>query len=74
MSVFKMAEYKKAKLMVSQLEKVIKIVEVCEASLSGYIKYRPVRNILTTIKEEKFFLNLALDEYKIILQTKGETR
>lgn len=73
MSLYNLEEYKRAKLMVEQLEKAMKIVIVCESSLIPYSKYRPVKHILTTIKEEKFFLNLALDQYKIILETKGQS-
>ena len=72
MSTYDLNEYKRAKIMVEQLEKAMKIVDVCESSLIPYFKFRPVKHILTTIKEEKFFLGLALDQYRIILETKGE--
>lgn len=72
MTVHNLAEYQRAKQIVKDLEKAIKVVKAAEAGLKGYSRYRPIKSILTTIKEEKFYLNLALDEYSIIVETKGE--
>lgn len=72
MSLFNITEYRKAKVIVKELDKALKLINAAEASLKNYAKYRPVYNILTTIVSEKPFLEIYLEQNKIILETKGQ--
>ena len=72
MTYHNLNEYRKAKVVVKDLEKALKLLKATQAGLSNYKNYKPIRAILTTINEEIIFVKLALDKYKIILETKGE--
>lgn len=74
MALFNIHEYRKAVQHVKELEKALKIINAAEASLRSYQKYRPVDYILTTIYENKPFLEVFLAQNQIIVDTKGETR
>ena len=74
MTIHSIAEYRKAQLFVKDLEKAIKILVTTEAALRNYEKYRPVHKILTTIRSEMVFLDIFLEQNKIIVATKGEKR
>jgi hypothetical protein len=71
MSIHNITEYKKAQVVVKDLEKVLKVINAAEASLMNYDRYRPVSYILTTLGNEKMLLQIYLEQYKIILETKG---
>lgn len=71
MSIYNITEYKKAQVVVKDLEKVLKIINATEVSLSNYKKYKSVLYILTTLNNEKSLLEIYLEQYKIILETKG---
>ena len=74
MSIHKIHEYKRAKQVVKDLEKVIKIVNATELSLLSYSRYVPVQRILGVINEYKPLLEIHLEQQKIILETKGESK
>lgn len=74
MSLFNITEYRKAQVFVKDLEKALKVINAAEASLRSYEKYRPIHSILTTICRERPFIEIFLDQNKIIVQTKGERR
>jgi len=74
MSLFNITEYRRAKAVVKELDKALKLLNAAEASLKNYAKYRPIYNILTTIGNEKPFLEIYLEQNKIILETKGLRR
>ena len=74
MSFYNLNEYKKAKVMVKELDKVVKILDATHASLLNYKRYAAVQRILTTIHEYKPLLEIALEQTKITLETKGERR
>lgn len=74
MGIFNITEYRKAQQYVKDLEKALKIINATEASLRNYEKYRPVHQILTTISREKAFLDIFLEQNKIIVETKGQRR
>ena len=71
MMIHNLNEYAKARVIVKDLEKVLNIINATEASLRSHSKYRPVQYILTTISDAKPILELYLERYKIILETKG---
>jgi hypothetical protein len=71
MSIHSLGEYQKSKVVVAELEKIIKVLNTTELGLKKYRHYRPVQSILTTIYNEKALLLIYLEQYKIILETKG---
>lgn len=72
MSTHDIREYKKSIVIVKDLEKILKILNATEASLRQFEKYRPVQYILHDIVENKPILELYLEKYKIIKETKGQ--
>lgn len=74
MTIHSINEYRKAKIYIKDLERAIRIIKTTEAALRNYEKYRPVHNILTTIMNEVKFLEIFLEQNKIIRDTKGERR
>lgn len=74
MTIHSIHEYRKAIQYVKDFEKILKILSATEASLRNYQKYRPVQYILTTITENKAFIEIFLEQNKIIVATKGEKR
>lgn len=71
MTIHNITEYKKAQVIVKDLEKAIKVINAAETSLLGYDRYRPIAHILTTLSNEKALLQIYLEQYQIILETKG---
>lgn len=71
MTIYNITEYKKAQVIVKDLEKVIKVINAAETSLISHDRYRPVAHILTTLSNEKALLQIYLEQYKVILETKG---
>ena len=74
MTIHSISDYHKAKQYVKDLERVLKIVNATEASLRNYENYRLVHTILTTIAYEKPFIEMALEQSKIVVDSKGEMR
>jgi hypothetical protein len=72
--LFNITEYRKAQQYVKDLTKIVKILSVTSASLMNYVKYAAVARILTVIGDYKPLLDIALEENKIIVQTKGRRR
>lgn len=71
MTIHNLAEYQKAKVVVKDIEKMLKIIMLAETGLKKYQHYRPVQSILTTIYNEKALLEIYLEQYKMIVETKG---
>ena len=74
MTVFSISEFRKAQKFVKDLDKALKVINAAEASLRSYEIYRPIHNILTTISYEKPFIEIFLEQNRIIVSTKGERR
>lgn len=74
MSLFNINDYRRAQQYVTDLTKIVKILSVTQASLMNYAKYKAVYHVLTTISEFKPLLEIALEENKIIVETKGQRR
>lgn len=74
MSVHSINEYKKSKVMVKELEKILKVLNATQSSLMSYKKYLAVQHILAVIIEFKPLLEIALEQRKIMVETKGEKR
>jgi hypothetical protein len=65
-------EYKKSLIIVKDLEKILKILGATEASLKQFDKYRPVQYILQNLVDNKPILELYLEKYRIIRDTRGQ--
>jgi len=74
LTIHNITELRKSKQYVKDLEKALKLLNMAEAGLRNYEKYRAINTILTTIAYEKPFIEIALEQHKIIVQTKGERR
>lgn len=74
MKLYNINEYKKSKVMVKELEKVLKVINAAESSLINYRKYLPVQKILSVINEYKPFIEISLEQRKIMVETKGRTK
>lgn len=72
--IHNITEYRKAKIIVKDLERILKILEAAETSLRAYDKYRPVQYILTTMVSEKNILKVYLESHRLIIDNKGLTR
>ena len=72
--LFNITEYRLAQQYVKDLTKIVKILAVTQASLMNYVKYAAVARILIKIDEYKPILEIALEENKIIVETKGARR
>lgn len=72
MTIHDINEYRKAQVIVEELEKALQIIKATDAGLGNYMKYRPVAHILTTLKEERPIIEMYLEKYKIIVETKGQ--
>lgn len=71
MTLHNIQEYKRAKVVVKDLEKTLKLLTATETGLKAYAHYRAVGRILTTISEYKPYIQIFLDECKIIVESKG---
>lgn len=71
MTLHNIAKYKRAKVIVKDLEKALKVITATETSLKGLEHYRPVAYILTTILENKPYIEIFLNQHRIIVETKG---
>ena len=74
MGLYNITEYRRAQVYVADLTKIIKILNITQSSLMNYAKYRAVSLISTTIGQYKPLLEIALEENKIIVQTKGQRK
>ena len=74
MSLHNIAEYKKALVVVKDIEKILKILSATEASLRSYAHYRAIQHVLAAISDEKPILDWQLEVHKIIVETKGSRR
>jgi hypothetical protein len=72
--LFNITEYRIAQQYVKDLTKIVKILAITQASLMNYVKYAAVLRILTTVSDHKALLEIALEENKIIVETRGQRR
>lgn len=72
MTIHSLAEYQKSKVVVADIEKILKVLALAETGLKKYKHYLAVQAILTTIYNEKALLKIYLEQYKLILETKGQ--
>lgn len=64
-------QYKRAKILVSDLEKIIRIINLSISALHHFSKYAPVNQIISTLQTNKTILEIHLNKYKKIVENKG---
>lgn len=70
--IFKIHEYRKAKVFIQDLPIIINKFDKITQELKKYDKYTPVKEILYSIKINRDWLNINLTKYKKILDNKDE--
>lgn len=70
--VVSIKEYKLAKIVVDDLDKVIKIVDLTIQGLSYFKKYNPVAQIISSLQTNKTVLEINYQKYKKILDKKEQ--
>ena len=65
-------QYKKAKIIVKDLTKVLTTINASLAGLYPHKKYKPVLNAIYHLEDSKSVLEYNLEHYKMVLETKGE--
>jgi len=70
--IFKINEYRKAKVFIQDLPIIINKFDKITQELKKYDKYTPVKEILYSIKINRDWLNINLTKYKKILDNKDE--
>lgn len=63
-------DYKIAKVVVADLEKVIQVIDLTIQALSYYKKYGPVSQIISNLQTNKTILEINYSKYKRILDKK----
>lgn len=71
-SINNLLEYKKAKILADDLEKILKVINLSISALHHYSKYAPVNVIISTLQTNKTLLEIHYNKYKRIVQTKGK--
>lgn len=63
--------YKKAKVVVKEIDKIIKFYDLALAGLSNYGKYRPVAETIAKLRTDRQQLNIYLKKCQTFLDNKG---
>lgn len=71
-SINNLLEYRKAKILVGDLEQILKVINLSISALHHYSKYAPVNLIISTLQTNKTLLEIHYNKYKRILETKGK--
>ncbi len=72
--VHDLTEIKKAKIVVTELEKVIQIINLSQAGLLPFRKYTSLQETLLCLEDSKLILEIHLENSKRVLETKGKRR
>lgn len=72
MSEHDLNQYRQAKIIVRDLEKVRDLLKVTYKELNKYKKYNPIRPILDEILSAEIILKLFNDKHRDILKNKGK--
>lgn len=65
-------KYKRAKVIVKDLNDIIKAMSLSIQALTFFKKYAPVMDAIHNLKDNKVLLEIHLDKQKRIVETKGE--
>lgn len=68
--IISIKDYKLAKIVVDDLEKVIKVVDLTIQGLSYFKKYNPVAQIISSLQTNRTVLEINYQKYKRILDKK----
>lgn len=69
-NVVNIKDYKLAKLVVKDLEKILKVINLTIQGLSFYKKYSSVSQIISTLQTHKTLIEISYNKYKEILEKK----
>jgi len=67
-----LSEYRKAKIIIKDLDVILKIINLSISALHHYSKYAPVNLIISTLQTNKTLLEIHYNKYKRIVETKGK--
>lgn len=67
-------EYKRAKVLIVDLERILKVVNLAISALGHFTKYAPVGNIITNLRANKTLLEIHHNKYKKIVDNKGQMK
>lgn len=67
-----LAAYRRAKLLVADLEKIIKVIDLSTTALSHFSKYAPVNVIISVLQTNQTLLKTHYEKQKRILKAKGK--
>lgn len=70
--IISIKDYKLAKIVVDDLEKVIKVVDLTIQGLSYFKKYNPVAQIISSLQTNRTVLEINYQKYKRILDKKEQ--
>jgi len=71
MMIFDLKNYKKAKIIVRDLEKILDVFNANKKALIGYFKYVPVKDVYKCIINNQSILEIHLEKYKRIIENRG---
>lgn len=72
MEVNDLAKYKKAKIVVRDLEQILKILGLSLKGLKPYKKYTSLSETMMALEDSRTILEVHLEHHKRILETKGK--
>lgn len=64
-------KYKKAKIIVSELETLLKIIDLSIKGITPFKKYNSISETLMCLNDNKTILDIHLNHYKKVIETKG---
>lgn len=65
-------KYKKAKIIVEDLEKILKIIDLSMKGLKPFRKYTSLSETLLCLEDSKSILEIHLEHHRKILENKGK--
>lgn len=71
MTTFNLRAYKEAKIMLPQLESILKIMNLSIAGFKLFKGFIPVAVVLSTLNEQKVVIEIHRDRFKRIVDNKG---
>jgi hypothetical protein len=74
MGVFNAKDYKLAKVFCSDLEIILRVVDLAIRGLEPFKRYKPVSRLIFVMKEEKVILESHYDKYKQVKKDKGKIK
>ncbi len=64
--------YRKAKIMVKELEEILTVFRASKASLKPHFKYAPVKEVLASLVSAELFVDMCLKKANEVVICKGK--